>query len=135
MLPLNFFFLNVWFCVSFRLSYIRKAQYWRENVEGKKKKNHPGFQCETILHVRYIGVNWLLYHVHLQWIYQNSLDDCSARSGYYLACCNIPVPRCCGQCSWEKARWRSPKICSVIHYQLVRGSLDKLKISQMLFPS
>lgn len=63
----------------------------------KEKKTHPEFQCETILHVRYIGVNWLLHHVHLQWIYQNSLDDCCAPSGYYLACCNIPVPRCCGQ--------------------------------------
>lgn len=36
---------------------------------------------------------------------------------------------------WEKAHWRFPKICSVIRFQLVRGSLDKLKISQMLFPS
>lgn len=34
---------------------------------------------------------------------------------------------------WEKACRRFLKICSVICYQLVRDSLDKLKISQMLF--
>lgn len=79
------------FLKKIRISYIKKSQYLQKNVEEKK------IQFETLLYVRYVGVNWLLYHVHLQWIFQNSLDDCSAPSGYYLASCNILVPCCCGR--------------------------------------
>lgn len=45
-----------------------------------------------------------------------------------IALCHAAAAGCGG----ERACRRFPRICSVLCYQLVRDSLDKLKISQML---
>lgn len=103
---------------------------WKEK---KTKTNNPTeFQCKTILHVDILE----LIGSCIMSICSGSTKIALLTALLHLVIILVAVISLChaavGSHGWEKARWSFPKICSVI---LVRGSLDKLKISQMLFPS
>lgn len=108
---------------------------WKE--KKKQNKQPHRISVQNYFTCRYIGVNWLLYHVHLQWIYQNSLADCSAPSGYYLGCCNIPVPHCCGQPRLGKSPLELPEdllcdTCQGLTWQIENqpNAFPKPKVAQ-----